>query len=194
MDKKIPAFLYGTAWKEEQTSQLVFKALAAGFIGIDTANQRKHYFEEEVGKGLKEAYQQLGLARDDLFLQTKYTYSDGQDHRLPYDLKAKIQEQVLMSCESSLNHLCTEYIDSLILHGLSQPSVFSEPIPLAMPQSSVTGTRAKRCATCSGSITVNPSGLFCLAANLALVLSLLTPTLHNRPLVSYTSSLTRCAI
>ncbi len=39
---RAPRFLYGTAWKEEQTQPLVELALRQGFRGIDTANQRRH--------------------------------------------------------------------------------------------------------------------------------------------------------
>ena len=48
----VPRFLYGTAWKEEKTQGLTESALRQGFRGIDTANQRKHYFEAAVGAGL----------------------------------------------------------------------------------------------------------------------------------------------
>jgi diketogulonate reductase-like aldo/keto reductase len=114
-----PEFLYGTAWKEEQTEDCVFEALKAGFRGIDTANQRKHYFEEGAGAGLLRAYKELGLKREGLFLQTKFTYRRGQDHRLPYDEKAPLAEQVRQSFESSLRHLHTDYLDSFVLHGPS---------------------------------------------------------------------------
>ena len=80
-----PTFLYGTAWKEERTSALVELALQAGFRGIDTANQRRHYFEGGVGQALAAAYRAGVVTRADLFLQTKFTYRPGQDHRLPYD-------------------------------------------------------------------------------------------------------------
>ena len=80
-----PDFLYGTAWKEERTPALVELALRTGFRGIDTANQRRHYFEAGVGQGLAAAYRAGVVARADLFLQTKFTYRPGQDHRLPYD-------------------------------------------------------------------------------------------------------------
>ncbi|HAU4188348.1 TPA: aldo/keto reductase, partial [Legionella pneumophila] len=43
MDLGFPTFIYGTAWKEKRTSELVELALTTGFRGIDTANQRKHY-------------------------------------------------------------------------------------------------------------------------------------------------------
>ena len=48
----LPDFLYGTAWKEDRTAALTELALRAGFRGIDTANQRRHYFEAGVGEGL----------------------------------------------------------------------------------------------------------------------------------------------
>jgi diketogulonate reductase-like aldo/keto reductase len=114
-----PDFLYGTAWKEERTPALVELALRMGFRGIDTANQRRHYFETGVGEGLAAAYRAGVVTRDDLFLQTKFTYQPGQDHRLPYDPTAKLSEQVAQSMSSSLEHLGTDYVDSYVLHGPS---------------------------------------------------------------------------
>ncbi|MGA2413449.1 MAG: aldo/keto reductase [Candidatus Sulfotelmatobacter sp.] len=114
---RIPDFLYGTAWKEERTPGLTEMALRAGFRGIDTANQRRHYFEAGVGAGLAAAYAAGVVARSDLFLQTKFTYRPGQDHRLPYDPQASLSVQVAQSMASSLEHLGTEYVDSYVLHG-----------------------------------------------------------------------------
>lgn len=113
----LPSFLYGTAWKEDQTEELVIQALEAGFRGVDTANQRKHYHEAAVGAGLKQAMQGGRVTRADLFLQTKFTYARGQDHRLPYDPRVSIREQVRQSIASSLEHLGTDYLDSYLLHG-----------------------------------------------------------------------------
>ncbi|HTL13154.1 MAG TPA: aldo/keto reductase [Bdellovibrionota bacterium] len=112
-----PTFLYGTAWKEDRTEGLVTEALKAGFRAIDTANQRKHYFEEGVGRALKAAWAGGSLKRGDLFLQSKFTYEGGQDHRLPYDPKAPVAEQVRQSFASSLEHLGTDYLDSYLIHG-----------------------------------------------------------------------------
>jgi diketogulonate reductase-like aldo/keto reductase len=114
-----PAFLYGTAWKEDRTPALTDLALRAGFRAIDTANQRRHYFEEGVGQGLAAAYSAGIVTRDDLFLQTKFTYQRGQDHRLPYDPVAPLATQVAQSMASSLKHLATDYVDSYVLHGPS---------------------------------------------------------------------------
>jgi diketogulonate reductase-like aldo/keto reductase len=114
-----PDFLYGTAWKEDRTAALTELALRSGFRGIDTANQRKHYFEAGVGQGLAAAYRERVVKRADLFLQTKFTYQRGQDHRLPYDPAASLSVQVAQSMASSLEHLGTDYVDSYVLHGPS---------------------------------------------------------------------------
>ena len=114
-----PGFLYGTAWKEERTASLTGLALRMGFRAIDTANQRRHYFEEGVGQGLAAAYSEGLLTRAELFLQTKFTYQRGQDHRLPYDPEASLAVQVAQSMSSSLDHLRTDYVDSYVLHGPS---------------------------------------------------------------------------
>src|SRR5438270_12278328 len=92
-----PNFLYGTAWKEDRTAALAELALRMGFRGVDTANQRRHYFEAGVGQGLAAAYRAGIVTRADLFLQTKFTYREGQDHRVPYDPKASLSVQVAQS-------------------------------------------------------------------------------------------------
>jgi diketogulonate reductase-like aldo/keto reductase len=112
-----PPFLYGTAWKEDRTASLTELAVRTGFRGIDTANQRRHYFEVGVGEGLAAAYRAGVVTRADLFLQTKYTYQRGQDLRLPYDPAASLAMQVAQSLASSLKHLGTDYVDSFVLHG-----------------------------------------------------------------------------
>jgi len=114
-----PPFLYGTAWKEDRTAGLAELALRAGFRAIDTANQRKHYFEAGVGEGLAAAYRAGVVSRSDLFLQTKFTYERGQDHRLAFDPAAPFGLQVAQSLASSLEHLGTDYVDSFVLHGPS---------------------------------------------------------------------------
>ena len=121
-----PAFLYGTAWKEDRTASLTESALRNGFRGIDTANQRRHYFEAGVGEGLAAAYRAGIATRSDLFLQTKYTYQRGQDHRLPYDPAASLAMQVAQSLASSLEHLGTDYVDSFVLHGPASSDGWSE--------------------------------------------------------------------
>jgi diketogulonate reductase-like aldo/keto reductase len=122
----LPDFLYGTAWKEERTPALVELALRVGFRGIDTANQRRHYFEAGVGQGLAAAYRAGVVTRGDLFLQTKFTYRPGQDHRLPYDPAASFAVQVAQSLASSLEHLGTDHADSYVLHGPASGNGWSD--------------------------------------------------------------------
>ncbi|HKI32652.1 MAG TPA: aldo/keto reductase [Gemmataceae bacterium] len=116
----VPRFLYGTAWKEDQTRRLTELALRLGFRGIDTANQRRHYHEAAVGEAIAGAVASGLVRREELFLQTKFTFRRGQDQRLPYDPDAPVRSQVEQSFASSLDHLGTRVIDSYLLHGPTQ--------------------------------------------------------------------------
>jgi diketogulonate reductase-like aldo/keto reductase len=112
-----PRILYGTAWKKERTEALVSQALCAGFRGIDTACQPRHYHEPGVGAGIAAS---LGprLRRTDLYVQTKFTPVSGQDpDRIPYDPEAPLAGQVRQSFETSLHNLRTDYLDCLVLHS-----------------------------------------------------------------------------
>ena len=115
----IPTFIYGTAWKEEATERLTRLAIDAGFRAIDTANQRRHYFEAGVGSAVAGAIRDGVVRPDELFLQTKFTSASGQDHRMPFDPKADPATQVRQSFASSLEHLRVDAIDSYVLHGPS---------------------------------------------------------------------------
>src|SRR5262245_41155769 len=119
-DVRVPRMLYGTAWKEERTRGLTEIALQQGFRGIDTANQRRHYHEAAVGQAVAASVASGLVARDELFLQTKFTFRGGQDHRLPYDAQAPVRTQVEQSFASSLAHRGAEGIDSYVRHGPTQ--------------------------------------------------------------------------
>ena len=123
---KVPSFIYGTAWKEDATAELVNMAVSTGFCGIDTANQPKHYQEPLVGEALLKLASE-GIERETLFVQTKFTPVDGQDNRIPYDPSADLTTQVKQSFESSLENLRTDYLDSYLLHGpYSHPGLGDE--------------------------------------------------------------------
>ncbi|HET6883336.1 MAG TPA: aldo/keto reductase [Pirellulales bacterium] len=117
---RVPRFLYGTAWKEDATQHLAELAVRSGFRGIDTANQRRHYHEAAVGSAISAVVADGLVIREDLFVQTKFTFRHGQDHRLPYDANAPITLQVEQSLASSLAHLGIDTIDSYLLHGPTQ--------------------------------------------------------------------------
>lgn len=113
---KMPKLIYGTAWKKEQTTDLVVKAVEAGFKGIDTACQPKHYAEERVGEALH-ILKDKGIKRETLYLQSKFTPLSGQDpDNIPYDKAASFSVQVEQSFAASQKNLQTDYLDALILH------------------------------------------------------------------------------
>jgi len=115
---QMPKLIYGTAWKKERTTELVVTAVRAGFRGIDTACQPKHYYEPGVGAALKILATEDGIPRESLFIQTKFTSLDGQDpNNIPYDKSADLTTQVKESLATSLKNLGTTYIDSLVIHS-----------------------------------------------------------------------------
>ncbi len=115
MKTQFPQIIYGTAWKEERTQNLVDLAVKTGFRAIDTANQKKHYREDFAGEALKDLYKEI--PRDQFWLQSKYTYVRGQDHRLPYSPDDDYSTQVKASFQSTLKNFHTHYLDSYLLHG-----------------------------------------------------------------------------
>jgi diketogulonate reductase-like aldo/keto reductase len=138
---RIPGIMYGTAWKGADTERLVALAIQQGFRGIDTACQPKHYNEAGVGAGLA-ACLTGGLARGDIYLQTKFTSVSGQDpNRIPYDPQAPLGEQVAESFAASLRNLQTDYLDCLLLHS-----------PLPTPQQTLSAWRAIEAIVDAGGI------------------------------------------
>lgn len=123
---KFPSFIYGTAWKEEETANLVETAVSTGFSAIDTANQPRHYQEHLVGEALLRLANK-GINREDLFLQSKFTPANGHNQRIPYDPTESLTTQVRQSFESTLKNLHTDHLDSYLLHGpYSQPGLGDE--------------------------------------------------------------------
>ena len=121
-----PSFIYGTAWKEDATTNLVEMAVSAGFSAIDTANQPRHYQEHLTGEALLKLARN-GISRDELFLQSKFTPVNGHDHRIPYDPSLDLTTQVRQSFENTLKNLHTDHLDSYLLHGpYSQPGLGNE--------------------------------------------------------------------
>lgn len=109
---QMPRLIYGTAWKKERTEDLVRRAVAAGFKGIDTAGQPKHYFEPGVGAALKTLFSS-GLAREAVFIQTKVN----RNYAAELNPDANISTCVEFAIAKSLSNLGIEYVDSLVLHS-----------------------------------------------------------------------------
>jgi diketogulonate reductase-like aldo/keto reductase len=138
-DVVMPPMIYGTAWKKEHTADLVYQAVKAGFRGIDTACQPKHYHEAGVGEALARLFAE-GLSRDDLFIQTKFTPLGGQDpNRVPYDPSQPLDVQVRQSFERSQKNLRCDIIDSLVLHSPLFPFAQLMTVWNSMEQIAVSG-------------------------------------------------------
>ncbi|EJP68263.1 aldo-keto reductase (AKR), putative [Beauveria bassiana ARSEF 2860] len=118
---RMPKLVYGTAWKKDETARLVYTALKAGFRGIDTAAQPKHYNEQGVAAGFKKAVLEGIVKREDVFIQTKFTPPSGQNENAPYDFSASVEDKVHQSVRSSLKNFTIDgqdaYLDSLVLHS-----------------------------------------------------------------------------
>lgn len=118
---KMPPLIYGTAWKKEETANYVATALENGFRGIDTAGQPRHYNEGQVGEALQKV-RSMGIQREELYIQTKFTPLPGQDpNNTPYDKSAPLEKQIEQSLQSSLTNLQTPYLDSYLLHSPLSP-------------------------------------------------------------------------
>ncbi|ORY10977.1 aldo-keto reductase-like protein [Clohesyomyces aquaticus] len=120
-----PVFIYGTAWKKDQTVRLVKEALISGFRRIDTAAQPRHYQEHLVGQALRESYRSRLVKREDVYVQTKYTTPAGQDlDNMPYHPLDPLETQISTSVASSLKNLRhreesenDSFLDCLLLHS-----------------------------------------------------------------------------
>lgn len=60
--------IYGTENKGDQTAELVYQAIKAGFRAIATASQPLHYREDLVGLGVRRAIDEGLVKRGDLFV------------------------------------------------------------------------------------------------------------------------------
>lgn len=60
--------VYGTAWKGDQTAELVYQALESGFRALATAAQPKHYQEHLVGEGIRRAIGHGVVTREAIFV------------------------------------------------------------------------------------------------------------------------------
>jgi len=64
----VPVLIYGTAWKGDSTADLTRKAIRAGFMGIDTAAERKNYREDFSGSAVRECLEEGIVKRNEFFV------------------------------------------------------------------------------------------------------------------------------
>ncbi|KAI0330641.1 Aldo/keto reductase [Cubamyces sp. BRFM 1775] len=106
----IPSIAFGT-WTlggGAQATDYVEQAISIGFSHIDTAQAYRN--EEEAGKAIRES----GLAREDLYITTKFSGRDGLD--------------IETSIKNSLNYLGMDYVDLYLIH---HPRLATPDIPTA---------------------------------------------------------------
>ena len=65
--RELPLQLYGTAWKEDNTTDLLVTTLQKRFQGFDAANYPTTYNEAGCGVGLSQAVKD-GLARTNIWV------------------------------------------------------------------------------------------------------------------------------
>ncbi|KZT70674.1 Aldo/keto reductase [Daedalea quercina L-15889] len=106
----IPSIAFGT-WtlgSGQQSTDKVDQAISVGFNHIDTAQAYRNEYEAGV------AIQESGLAREDLYITTKYSGLNGLD--------------VETSIQNSLNNLGVNYVDLYLIH---HPRLAVPDIPTA---------------------------------------------------------------
>ena len=104
---EMPGIGFGV-WQipQDATAECVKLALKAGYRNIDTA--AVYHNEKQVGEGIRQAMQEFGIKREDIFVSTKLW----NDHR-GYEL-------AIEAIETSIENLGLDYID---LHMLHWPAV-----------------------------------------------------------------------
>ena len=109
---QIPCMGLGT-WQVPNggpTKEAVKAAIRAGYRHIDTASRYGN--EEDVGAGVREACEELGLSRSDIFVSTKVWKSD--DHHDP----------ALAAFDVSLEKFGFDYIDLYLIHWAANEKTF----------------------------------------------------------------------
>jgi len=100
---KIPSTVLGTNYMDyPRLKEVVKAAFQSGCFALDTSPN--YASEKLLGRILKELEEELGIKREQYFIQTKL------------DWNAQIEGRVVESFENSLNVLGLGYIDSYLLH------------------------------------------------------------------------------
>lgn len=136
--KGIPRFVYGAAFKGDETAVLVEQAILQGFVGIDTAGFTGSYKEKLTVEGIRAAMRAQGLKRPQIHIATKftpYTTSRIPTKYFPYDPTAPIETQVHQSVTNSLTLL-----DNSINLGNAHPPAYVDMLTLHFPYPTIDET------------------------------------------------------
>lgn len=119
---RIPAMLYGTAYKRHSTADLVERALRAGFLGVDTATaEGKRYNDSGVGEALVRVFS--ATPRSEYYVQLKvhHVRAGTKEGGEP----GEAAERVVRSLDRGLANLNLDHVDTLLLRGPSAEAVSS---------------------------------------------------------------------
>ncbi|KAM0353649.1 hypothetical protein ACHAPU_001662 [Fusarium lateritium] len=165
----MPKLVYGTAWKKERSSDLVYSAIKHGFRGVDTAGQPKHYNEKGVGEGVQRAIKDGLVTREGLFIQTKFSPPGNQDENAPYDFNAPLVDKVHQSVQSSMAYFTIDdkepYFDSVLLHSplrtmeetITAWKTLETYVPHKIRHLGISNTTLPILKTLNDAVTVKPS-------------------------------------
>ena len=109
---QVPRFLYGTAWKEDETQRLTELALRQGSGGIDTANQRRHYAKPRSEWRSRRRSRVAWWPGRICSCRPNSRFGAGRIIACPTIPTLRFAIQVEQSFASSLEHLGAEMIDS----------------------------------------------------------------------------------
>ena len=102
-EKTVPDLFMAANWSNEKLMvQLFAEGLRTGVRGFDTA--REYKVEKRVGKALRHALQETGVARKDVFIQTRICNEE--------IIRGNIRDEVL----KSLDKMGLEYLDCFMFH------------------------------------------------------------------------------
>ncbi len=128
MKRRETTMIYGTAWKNEQTANLVHKAIESGFRAIDVAAQPKHYREDLVGDGVRESIEGGYVKREDLYVsysQHSWWESFGSDFMRvrfrPSSVGQQIPKQKICPTTPGLKAHSYRYVRGITRAGKTNP-------------------------------------------------------------------------
>ena len=125
---RVPRFLYGTAWKEDETQRLTELALRAGFRGIDTANQRRHYHEAAVGQAVAARDRERpGGPRATCSCRRSSPSARGRTTACPTTPTPRSRPRSSSRSPARSSTWARTSIDSYVLHGPSRRSGLARP-------------------------------------------------------------------
>ena len=108
---KMPQIGFGTYLiPDNEAQEIVTAAIKTGYRHIDTAEGYGN--ESGIGSALKNAFSDLNLKRDNIFITSKLFPGNPQWGREPKNYNESIK-----ACDNSLNRLGLDFLDCYLIHA-----------------------------------------------------------------------------